>query len=141
MHSFYPRARRSGLYIQELPDEILLFDNVTHQANCLNATAALVWKNADGTRSVSDIAAQMTQTLGAPVQTGVVWYALQQFSKKQLLQETVAVPPEYAKLTRRDFLAQASMLGVGVVIPTTISLTAPAASNVVSGCLAESTSC
>lgn len=44
MPSYYPQARRTGLSIQELPDETLIYDRENDQANCLNATAAEIWK-------------------------------------------------------------------------------------------------
>ncbi len=122
---YLPRARRSGLNIEDLPEEILVFDTENEQANCLNSTAALVWKNADGTRSVSDIAAQMTQTLDAPVDSRVVWYALEQLSKKNLLQERAPIPSEYAAMTRRAFLSKASIVGAAVAIPVIVSIIAP----------------
>ncbi len=43
-----PRARKEGLLIQELPEEVLVFDLSTAKAHCLNHTAALVWRRCDG---------------------------------------------------------------------------------------------
>ena len=43
-----PVARQEGLVIQEMPDEVLVFDLKTNKAHCLNETAAFVWKACDG---------------------------------------------------------------------------------------------
>lgn len=133
--TYYPRARRTGLNIQELPDETLVFDTENEQANCLNATAALVWKHADGTRSVADIAAQMAQTLDAPVDARIVWYALAQLSKKNLLRERAPTPPEYAVMSRRAFLTKAGIVGAAVAIPVIVSIIAPTPAHAQSGCV------
>lgn len=144
--SLSPRARRERLVIQELGDEVLIYDLDRHQASCLNRTAALVWKYADGQREVSEIAAQMAQELGAPVDTRLVWYALKQLSRKHLLEERVAVPPPIQGWTRRDFL-KAGLVGTAVAAPVIVSMAAPtpamAASCKVSGqpCTADSECC
>ncbi len=135
MKTYYPHARQTGLVIQKLSDETLLFDTENDQANCLNTTAALVWKNADGTRSVADIAREMTQTLDAPVDARVVWYALEQLSKKNLLQERAQIPSEYAAMTRRAFLTKAGVVGAAVAIPVIVSIIAPTPAHAQSGCL------
>lgn len=35
-----PRARKQGLVVQEMPDELLVYDLDRHKAHCLNQTAA-----------------------------------------------------------------------------------------------------
>ncbi len=46
-----PAVRRTGLVVRELPDELIVYDLDRHQAHCLNRTAAIVFRGADGTRS------------------------------------------------------------------------------------------
>ena len=50
-----PAARRTGLVVRDLPDELLVYDLDRHQAHCLNRTAASVFRDADGTRSLDDL--------------------------------------------------------------------------------------
>src|SRR4029078_13199081 len=96
-----------------------------NQANCLNPTAAAVWKHADGKSSVSEIAAKMSRDMGRRVDVGVVWYALEQLDKKHLLEERIQIPLQYSRLTRRDFWVKAGVVGAAVAIPVIISLTPP----------------
>ena len=49
-----PQARRSGLIIQEVDSEILIYDQNTDKAHCLNQTAANVWKYCDGETTLAD---------------------------------------------------------------------------------------
>ena len=44
-----PTARKNGSVMQEMPDEILIYDLDTNKAHCLNETSALVWKACNGT--------------------------------------------------------------------------------------------
>src|SRR2546429_4641582 len=88
-----PRARIEGLVIQELPDEVLVYDRDRDKAHCLNQTAALVWKYCDGKTTVASMANQ----LGRDLKTGsvderIIWYALDQLAKDNLLDETVTPP-------------------------------------------------
>ena len=47
-NSQVPVARKQGLVVQEMPDEVLIYDLDTNKAHCLNQTAAFVWKSCDG---------------------------------------------------------------------------------------------
>jgi len=121
----HPHARQANLVVTELQNEVLLYDLDRDQASCLNATAALVWKFADGESSVDEIAARIAAELKSPVDARVVWYALDQLGKKDLLQERMTIPAQYTRMTRRDFLVKAGIAGAIVAIPVIISLTAP----------------
>jgi hypothetical protein len=68
-----PRARTEGLVINDLTDEVLVYDLKRDQAHCLNHTAAAVWKLCDGQRTAAQIAAHVSgQTAGASRQTAGV---------------------------------------------------------------------
>ena len=125
MSSLYPAARRDKLVVENLKNEILIYDLERDQASCQNETAALVWKYADGKTSVSEIADKMSQNLGMLVDVRVVWYALDQLNKKHLLAERVTIPLQYSKMTRRDFLVKAGVIGAAVAIPVVIAMTVP----------------
>jgi len=47
--------------VQEMQEEILLYKGGSHKAIYLNGSAALVWKLCDGTRTVDDIAALLSE--------------------------------------------------------------------------------
>ena len=59
-----PMARQNGLVVQEMPDEVLVYDLDTNKAHCLNQSAALVWKSCDGNNSVGDIVRQFESNGG-----------------------------------------------------------------------------
>ena len=57
-----PIARKQGLVIQDLPDEVLVYDLDRDRAHCLNTTAAFVWQHCDGKSTVGEIAAKLAQS-------------------------------------------------------------------------------
>ncbi len=119
-----PHARQERLVIQELPDEVLVYDLDRDVASCLNQTAARVWKHCDGKTSVPEIARRVGKELSGPVDEKMVWYALDQLGKSRLLDERVELPASLAKLTRRQFLAKMGV-AAAVGIPAIIAITAP----------------
>ena len=50
-----PLARREGLVIRELADEVLVYDLDRDRAHCLNQTAAFIWQCCDGRTSTETV--------------------------------------------------------------------------------------
>src|SRR5438093_99206 len=86
-----PRARKEGLLIQELPEEVLVFDLSTAKAHCLNHTAALVWRRCDGKTSIAEVTKLLQKEGGTHVDAGVVLLALDQLEKARLIEEGSAL--------------------------------------------------
>src|SRR5690348_5803833 len=61
-----PKARQDDLLLEELPAELLVYDQRSHRAHCLNATAAAVFRQADVSRTVAEIARGAGSALQAP---------------------------------------------------------------------------
>ncbi len=80
-----PVARKEELVIQELAEEILVYDLEMNKAHCLNRTAAFVWKFCDGKNTIADITRLLAETEGQPVSDELVWLAIDQLSQKNLL--------------------------------------------------------
>jgi Coenzyme PQQ synthesis protein D (PqqD) len=120
-----PRARTEGLVIQELPDEVLVYDRDRDKAHCLNQTAALVWKYCDGKNTVPGIAQKLQRDLETDsIDDKVVWFALGQLDKDHLLEETVVPPAVMAGMTRRELVRTLGVAAV-VALPLVTSIIAP----------------
>jgi hypothetical protein len=130
-----PETRRSGLLIRELPDELLVYDQERHRAHCLNRTAALVFRHADGTRSVADLARAFDPAAG-PAEEEVVKLALAQLAAGGLLEGESAVEAP-ARLTRRD-LARRVGIAAAVLLPAVATIVAPTPAEAAATCV---TSC
>jgi coenzyme PQQ synthesis protein D (PqqD) len=129
-NSGYPTARRDGLVLRELPDELLVYDTETHEAHCLNETAAFVWKQCDGTASVAEIGDRLRATFGAEIDDEVVWHSLEDLWKRQLL-EGEAAPAREGSMSRSTVLKRAAVVAA-VSVPVVTSIVAPTAAHAAS---------
>ena len=120
----FPIARREDLIVEELPNEVLVYDLNTDKAHCLNRTAALIWKNCDGEKTEGDIAALLQQEFKTPMSIPVVTLGLEELTRYGLLQETS--PPPKVQVSRRR-LIQNLGLTAALALPVIMSITAPAA--------------
>src|SRR2546427_7946707 len=96
-----PIARRQGLVIQELPDEVLVYDLERDRAHCLNETAAFVWHRCDGRNSIAQIARTLANQLNCEVDEKIIWLALDQLGGSHLLEKRPAVPQAMKCMNRR----------------------------------------
>lgn len=124
MKQSIPLARKESLVIKELPDETLVYDRERDKAHCLNSTAALVWKNCDGKRTITQLRELLEADAGSPVPVEMVWLALDQLESFQLLDDA---PLKHFHLagSRRNLVKR---IGFAVLaLPAIISITAPPA--------------
>ncbi len=131
-----PRARQDELVVEELPDETLVYDLKRHKANCLNRTAALVWRRCDGQTSVAEVTAMLEEQLATPTDEAVVWMALDRLGRAHLLSEPVTLPADRAQYSRREVLRTLRRVaGISLLLPVIESIVAPSAAASVSGCI------
>jgi hypothetical protein len=121
-----PRMRHEGLRIDELPDEVLVYDLDRHKAHCLNHTAALVWKLCDGRTPPRVIARRLQSELDRPFSEELVWLALRQLNKIHLLEESVGVPAQLAGMSRRE-MVRTMGIAAAVGVPLITSIVSPTA--------------
>jgi len=118
----YPTARKAGLVVQEVPDEVLVYDLDTNKAHCLNKTAAAVWRFCDGKSSVPEIAKFLSSEMGTKVDDDLVWLAIDQLNETSLL-ETQA-EPKFQGQSRRDAIRKIGIASM-IALPIVASLVAP----------------
>jgi hypothetical protein len=128
-----PTARRSGLVIQEVPGEVLVYDTESNKAHCLNLTAALVWKSCDGNNTVSDITGIVGKETGTKVTDDLVWLAIDQLTENNLLEKELKA--KFEGTSRREAIKKIGLASM-VALPIVASLVAPrsAMANVSCGC-------
>ena len=112
-------ARQNGIVVQEMPDEVLVYDLDTNKAHCLNQSAALVWKSCDGSNTVADIVKQFD----GKVTEDFVWLAIDQLNENGLLANEIA--PRFQGQSRRQVLKTIGLASM-VALPVIASLVAPA---------------
>ena len=130
-----PVARTESLIVKEVDGETLVYDVTTDKAHCLNATAASVWKNSDGNKSVSEIAKILGAELNANVKDEVVWLALDQLQKTNLLSDAPAKPVFLSGMTRRQMVARLGL--AAIAIPSIVSIVSPTALAAGASCIPQ----
>ena len=127
----FPCARKTGLVIQDMPDEVLVYDLDTNKAHCLNKSAAFVWRSCDGKTSVSDIARLFEIQSGDKVSDDFVWLALDQLNENALLESEVKA--SFAGKSRREVIKKIGLASV-VALPIVASLVAPKSAMAATSC-------
>ena len=126
-----PIARKSGLVVQEVPDELLVYDLDSSKAHCLNQSAAMVWRSCDGKNSVAQIATLVGQEAGSEVTEDFVWLAVDQLNENNLLEKEVVV--DLGGMSRREALKKIGMASM-IAVPVIASLVAPQSAMASSSC-------
>lgn len=126
-----PSARQEGLVVREVADEVLVYDLERHEAHCLNASAAAVWRACDGSKTVAQIASQLRGELDPSIDEDVVWVALSELWKQNLLQGEDE-PKTRSGLSRATLLKRAGVGAAALSLPAITSLVAPTVAHAVS---------
>ncbi len=136
MDTYKPKTRSTQLLVQELVDELLIYDVERNQVHCLNGSAMRVWALCDGERTVSEIAraARLGPRPARPLRA-LVWCALDQFTEKHLLEDRAGQAT--GRLYRPEDLTRRQMvLRLGLVVgllPLVDSIVSPQAALAQSG--------
>ncbi len=126
-----PRERTHHLVIQDVEQEMLVYDLDTNKAVCLNPTAKFVWRKCDGKTSVLEISKLLDKELSTEATQEVVKLALNELQKANLLEENALFVDGEPSVSRRDLIKNYGM--PMVALPIVMSLVAPTA--------AQTTSC
>ncbi|MGH9820314.1 MAG: PqqD family protein, partial [Pyrinomonadaceae bacterium] len=118
----FPSARKTGLVVQDMPDEVLVYDLDSNKAHCLNGSAAFIWKSCDGKTSVSDIAHSFKAHSGDAVSEDFVWLAIDQLNSNSLLEKDIT--SKFSGQSRRDVIKKIGLASV-IAIPIVASLVTP----------------
>ncbi|HZS47026.1 MAG TPA: PqqD family protein, partial [Blastocatellia bacterium] len=119
-----PKARSEDLLITEKGDELVIYDLKRFKIHNLNSTSVLVWKACDGSRTVPEIVAFLGNQSGTEIDERVVWYTLKRLQGAYLFAESLELPAQAGRITRRDLIAVAGLAGI-VALPVITSIIAP----------------
>jgi prepilin-type processing-associated H-X9-DG protein len=121
-----PQARKNRLVVQDVGEELVVYDQERHQAHRLNRAAALVWRHCDGQTSVADLTALLAGEVQLPDDQHVANLALRQLEKAHLLEERVERADVEARVSRRDVVRKLGLTGgLTLLLPTVASIVAP----------------
>jgi len=123
---------RSGVIARPVGDEVVVYDPATHMAHCLNRTAALVFRAADGRTSVAGLAVLLAEKTGAEAHQDLVWATLERLAEANLLEGSL--PPRPAAPSRRQALRRLG-IGVAALAPVVASLVVPTPAEAAPTCI------
>lgn len=121
-----PTAKTSQILIQQLDNELLIYDLKTNRAFCLNETSAIIFQLCDGTRTVPEISQTLNKTSDPFISEELIWLALDGFKKEDLLEESDRIDIDFNGLTRRKVIQRIGMASM-VALPLISSVVAPSA--------------
>ncbi len=123
-----PLVKTENLVVQNLEDETLLYNLKTNKALCLNETSALIWEMCDGRSSISQIAEKLGKRLKKPVSVELVWLAVDQLDKENLLNNVEGFQNTFEGLSRREVIRKVGFASI-VALPIVSAVVAPSAVN------------
>lgn len=127
---FRPTSRKKNIVVQELSDEVLIYDLGTDKAFCLNETSAVIWQMCDGTKTVSEISRAAGKKLNAPISEDFVWLALELLKKDKLVNDEFK--SVFEGMTRREVIRKVGLVSM-VALPVVASIIAPSSVHAQSG--------
>jgi hypothetical protein len=113
---------------------LLVYDQEQHRAHCLNRTAASVFRHADGTRTVADLALLLAPEAEPEAGASLVTLALGQLSDAGLL----SVGPAAPGLSRRGVVRRAG-IAAALLLPAVASVVAPTPAEAAATCVTSCT--
>jgi len=129
-----PEARQDKLLVQEVADELVVYDQDRHQVHRLNRTTGLVWRHCDGQTSIADLAALLQSELNLPAEEELVWLALEGLQKAHLLQQPLIRPADVSNMSRRQAVRKLGLAGaLSFLLPVVTSIVAPTPAQGASG--------
>jgi hypothetical protein len=133
------RARKEGLLVHPVEDEVLVYDLSRHKAHCLNQAAATVWKHCDGRRSVQELARTAGHDLDVTFDEEMAWLALRQLDQARLLEERIMPRLRSPKISRREVIKRVG-LAAAVSVPFISSIISPTPAQAAT-CVAKGLAC
>ena len=129
---YLPKARNENLVTQNLNDEALVYDTIVNKAFCLNKTSSIVWQLCDGERSIPEISRELGKTLKSSANEDLVWFALNQLKKQNLLAGAENLPDRFEGLNRREIIKRVG-LASALALPVISSMVSPTSAHAASG--------
>lgn len=119
-----PISRKANIVVQDLENEVLIYDLTINKAYCLNQTAGLVYQLCNGKRTVAEISELMSKEIKTKVSEDLVWLALDGLKKDDLLENADQLPNHFGELTRREVVKRVGLTSM-IMLPIISSVIAP----------------
>ena len=128
MDRIRPLARTDAVVTEDVADEVLVYDERTDVACRLNRSAALVWRNSDGKRTLEDLVHVLEADLGDVADEDMVLMALDSLAEHGLIESGYEARDSTAsRLSRRRFFRRVGVAAVSIPVVASMAVPMPAA--------------
>ncbi|WP_254172999.1 PqqD family peptide modification chaperone [Planktothrix pseudagardhii] len=127
-----PVARTENLLLQDIGNELIIYDQDNNSSHCLTPLAVRVWELSNGQNTVNDIAKKLEKEFNLPGNSdvdmrGLVWLTLEELERYSLIKEYLRQPATnvIAGMSRRQAIKTATLVGgfaIGSMFPAVKSL-------------------
>lgn len=121
-----PISRKSNIVVQDLENEVLIYDLTINKAFCLNQTSDLIYSLCDGKRTVAQISDEISKRLKTLISDDFVYLALDELKKNNLLENSEELANHFAGISRREVVKKVGLASM-VALPIISSVVAPSA--------------
>ena len=117
MQFITPKTRNEDIVVQNLKDEVLLYDMKIDKAYCLNEICGVIYNHCNGRNTFEDIRRKSQKN----IPDEIIWLAIEELSKQNLL-----VEKHESGISRRSLLQKAALSAValpvimGIIAPSSI---------------------
>jgi len=117
-----------GVVTEDVADEMIVYDERTDVACRLNRSAALVWRNCDGKRTLPDLTRVLEADLGDVADEDMVLVALDSLAEHGLIESGYERRDATAsRLSRRRFFRRVGVAAVSIPVVASMAVPMPAA--------------
>lgn len=120
-----------------MENEVLVYDIDSNKAYCLNETSSVIWALCNGRNEFAKIRSVACKKLGAEVSEDLVWLALDELKKNDLISGEYST--NFQGMKRRDVIRKIG-LASAVALPLIFSVLAPTAASAAT-CATNGTPC
>lgn len=128
-----PIARTENLFIQEVGNELIIYDRETNVSHCLTPIAVNVWRYCNGQNTAEDIISILEKELDISANADVdlkhlVNSSLDELERLSLIEKYLNEPSQTTPISRRKVVKTATLVGgfaVGSMFPLVRSIVAP----------------
>lgn len=128
------------MVVQELENELLVYDLKINKAFCLNETSAMIYQLCDGKKTVAEISDLMSRKLKTLVSEDFVWLALSDLKRDGLLENDAELDKYFAGMSRREMVRKVGFASM-IALPLVLSVISPSAAMAASAPLPPSAPC
>ena len=123
---YLPKARSENIVVQNLEDEVLVYDLTTNRAFCLNETSAKVFNACDSKTTFEELKAKHQLT------DEIIYLALDGLKKENLIIDEYFSP--FTGMNRREVIKKVGLASM-VTLPIISAMIAPTAAFAASNCV------